>query len=53
MMIGQLKEGAVALATDDGEQATHLLLGEEGNRGWCSRVPAVLHESDSIPVLSD
>jgi len=47
MMIGQLKEGAVALATDDGEQATHLLLGEEVIAGGvvvsrrCSMSPTV------------
>jgi hypothetical protein len=53
VMIGQLKQGAVALATDDGKQPAHLVLGEKGNCGWCSRVLAVLHESDSIVVLSD
>src|SRR5438093_355673 len=51
-MIGQLKQGAVALATDDGKQATHLILREEGNRGWCSRVLAMLHESDSIALMA-
>src|SRR4030095_12573131 len=51
VMIGQLKQGAVALVTDDGKQPAHLVLGEKGNCWWCSRVLAVLHESDSIAVL--
>ena len=53
VMIGQLKERAVALAGDDRQQPAHLVLGQEGDVGWWRGVLAGLHESDSIPVLSD
>jgi len=34
VMIGQLKEGTVTLAGDDGKQPAHLVLSEKGDRGW-------------------
>ena len=33
VMIGQLKQGAVALARDDRKQPAHLVLGQEGDLG--------------------
>ena len=53
MMRGQLQEGAGALATDDGKQLAHLVLGEEGDRGQWRGVFTWLHEADRIAVLSD
>ena len=34
VMIGELKQGAITLARDDGKQPAHLVLGEEGDLGW-------------------
>ncbi len=53
VMIGQLKEGTVALARDDRKEPAHLVLGEEGEFGWGRGVRVWPHESDSIIVLSD
>src|SRR5712664_3041663 len=52
-MIGQLKEGTVALAGDDRKQPAHLVLGEKGDLRWGRSVRAWLHASDSLPVLSE
>ena len=53
VMIGQLKEGTIALAGNDGKQPAHLVLSEEGDLGEWRGALAWLHEADSIPVLSD
>ena len=53
MMGGQLQEGQVTLTGDDRKEPAHLVLGEKGNLGEWRGVLAVLHESDSIAVLSD
>src|SRR5262249_43948870 len=51
-MIGQLKQGAIALASDDRKQPAHLILGEKGEcREGCG-VLRRLHESDSIALMA-
>jgi len=53
MMIGQLKEGAIALAGDHGQQPTHLVLREKDDLRERCGVLAWPQGSDSIAVLSD
>ena len=50
MMIGQLKQGTVALTPDDGKQATHLILREEGDLGqWRGVFPWLHGDFCTIP----
>ena len=52
MMIGQLQQGAGALAREDGNQSAHLVLGEAGDLGWWGGVLAWLHGSDSTTLVT-